>query len=87
MIPTYYEYVLKQKAARDEESIEMIDFVMSTRLFDFGMVYDNFKGLAFWVQRIVATGSADYSSYYASNYATAIAWYNQIFEAFDNYGK
>ncbi len=87
VVPAYYEYVLKQKAARDEETIEMIDFVMSTRLLDFGLIYDNQKGFAFWLQKIVSTGSADYASYYAANSASAINYYKTILEAFENYKK
>ncbi len=87
VVPAYYEYVLKKKAARDEESIEMIDFVMSTRLLDFGLIYDNQKGFAFWLQNIVKSGSADYASYYATNSASAINFYKTILEAFENYGK
>ena len=49
LIPTYYDTVLSQKFARDEDSIEMLDIIFETRvtdigtLFDFGGVYNRLK--------------------------------------------
>lgn len=36
VIPIYYETVLKNKYARDEKSIEMLDIIYSNRICDFG---------------------------------------------------
>ena len=34
VVPAYYELMLKTKFARDEESEEMIDYIVSQRVFD-----------------------------------------------------
>lgn len=36
VIPAYYENVLSQKALRDEDSVEMMDLIRSTRIIDLG---------------------------------------------------
>lgn len=37
--PAYYDKSLKGKYARDEESVEMLDIIFSTRIYDFGWYY------------------------------------------------
>jgi len=37
--PAYYDVTLKGKHARDEESVEMLDIILSTRIYDFGWYY------------------------------------------------
>ena len=39
LLPAYYDINLKTKFARDEESREMIDIILSNRLYDLGDVY------------------------------------------------
>ncbi len=36
VVPAYYEMAIKGKATRDEESIEMLDLIVSTRVIDIG---------------------------------------------------
>ena len=40
MIPAYYDTVLSQKFARDEDSIEMLDIIFDTRVSDLGILFD-----------------------------------------------
>ena len=37
--PAYYDISLKGKHARDEESVEMLDIILTTRIYDFGWYY------------------------------------------------
>ena len=36
VIPTYYETALKAKFTRDEKSVQILDMIMSSRVYDFG---------------------------------------------------
>ncbi|MBQ8509561.1 MAG: hypothetical protein IJ493_06595 [Clostridia bacterium] len=87
VIPIYYEIALKQKGARDDESIAMIDYVMSKRVYDFGYIYDNWKGFGFVIETLVQKGEATFASYYASNIEAVKAHYESVFETFDNYDQ
>ena len=83
MIPIYYETVLKTKGARDEESIEMIDFIISKRVFDFGFVFDGWKGFGFVVNYCVMANDPNFASYYAKNINRVTAHYNEILACFE----
>ncbi|MBE6724333.1 MAG: hypothetical protein E7576_03895 [Ruminococcaceae bacterium] len=39
VMPAYYEITLQRKAARDEESGQMLDIIFSTRAYDLGWIY------------------------------------------------
>lgn len=87
VIPVYYEIALKEKGARDEESIEMIDFIMSKRVYDFGYVYDNWKGFGFCIESLVKNGDPNFASYYASHINSVEKAYSDMLAAFENYGN
>ena len=38
--PAYFEYTLKRKRARDDESLDMLELIASGRVFDVGLVYN-----------------------------------------------
>ena len=38
--PAYFEYTLNRKRARDNESLDMLEIITSSRIFDVGLVYD-----------------------------------------------
>ena len=40
LIPAYYDTVLSQKFARDEDSVEMLDIIFETRVSDLGCLYN-----------------------------------------------
>ena len=83
VIPIYYETVLKTKGARDKESIEMIDFIISKRVFDFGFVFDGWKGFGFVVNYCVMANDPNFASYYAKNINRVTAHYNEILACFE----
>ena len=84
VIPVYYEIALKEKGARDEESIEMIDFIMSKRVYDFGYVYDNWKGFGFCIESLVQNGDPNFASYHAANINSVEKAYSDMLAAFEN---
>jgi hypothetical protein len=85
VFPAYYETALKVKYAYDAESVEMLDMIVNSRVFDFGYVYDNWKGVSFFLQRIIGTEkSKDFESYYAVNSAASIDAYNKLIKYFDS---
>lgn len=43
--PAYFEYTLNRKRARDDESLDMLEIITSSRIFDVGLVY-NWGGIA-----------------------------------------
>lgn len=40
LTPAYYDQTLIGKSVRDEESVEMLDIIFATRVFDIGIYYD-----------------------------------------------
>lgn len=40
LLPAYYDITLKGKASRDEESLEMLDLIFASTMFDLGNMYD-----------------------------------------------
>ena len=82
--PAYYETALKTKYTYDDESVKMLDMIVNSRVFDFGFVYDAWKGLSFYYERLLYTEkSKDFASYYAKNSAAAIQYYDELLEYFE----
>ncbi|MCL2518130.1 MAG: hypothetical protein FWF15_06155, partial [Oscillospiraceae bacterium] len=83
VMPKYYDVALKVKGARDEESIAMIDLIMAGRVFDFGYIYDNWKGMTFAFEVIIRNGKTSFETYYAANETKVLAHYNSVLEYFE----
>jgi len=83
VVPAFYDIALKVKGARDAESVAMIDMIVDGRWFDIGYVYDAFKGMSFYAQRMVRTDNPNFESYYAANSASSIAHYDQVIAFFE----
>lgn len=84
VIPVYYDKALKEKGTRDEESKEMIDFVISKRVFDFGYVFDGWKGYGFKLEEMVKAKNTNFASMYASTAKAVGKYYGSIIEIFKN---
>lgn len=85
--PAYYDVALKVKAVRDEESIEMLDLVVGSCVYDFGYVYDFWKGCSFFLQTLVKDNNTNFESYWASKETAVMAHYDKVIQAFMEYGK
>ena len=84
VVPAYYDVALKFKGTRDERSIEMLDNIVQSRVFDFGYVYGGW-GCVFWIQYMMEQKSKDITSYYEKNFASYEKTMEKVFKAFDEY--
>ena len=80
VIPEYYEKALKVKYSRDNESVEVLDMLLNARTFDFGYIFDGWKGYAFLLQKCTETGKADMESRIASTKNQAEKHYTEIID-------
>ena len=84
VFPAYYEVALKVKYAHDDESVQMLDKIVNSRVFDFGYVYGGWSGVAFMFQGIVGENkSKDFASYYASKGPAAEKYYQDVIDYFN----
>ena len=83
--PAYYDVALKVKATRDNESVEMLDLIMDSRIFDFGYVYDGWGGPSFLLADFVANKNTDFESTYASKEKAIMSQYDKVIDFFENY--
>ncbi len=81
--PTLYETALKTRYLRDSESKEIMDLIINGTVFDFGTVYDNFKGFAFTLQFMMEDRNNNFRSYYATRQVNAKAQIKKTIKAFD----
>jgi len=86
LVPAYYDVALKVKSTRDEQSIAMMDLIVNARVFDFGYVYDAWKGASFILMDLVANNKRDFASYYAKKEKSVTKYYNKVIEYFETYG-
>ncbi len=87
VIPVYYDTALKLKGTRDEKSIEMLDSILASRVFDFGYIYDAWSGAAFIMQDVFARKDPNFSSFWASKEKAIMSHYNKIIEYFENFNN
>lgn len=64
--PAYYDISLKGKHARDEESVEMLDIILSTRIYDFGWYYQ-FGSYNNHIMDLFRNYNSDFTSMYDKN--------------------
>ena len=81
--PTLYEIALKTRYLRDSESKEIMDIIIEGTTFDYGSVYDNWKGFAFMLERMMAAGNSNFESYYNKQFKSARLHYKTIVKAMD----
>ena len=65
----YYETMLKKKAARDEETVEMLDIILAGKSVDVGVLNENAWGtvISGYFNSIRASGTEQLASVTASN--------------------
>ncbi len=81
--PTIYEIALKTRYLRDSESKEVMDIIIDNTVFDFGSVYDNWKGFAFMLERMMMNRNPNFESYYKTQYSSARIHYKSLVKAMD----
>lgn len=82
ILPAYYDVALKQRYASSPEDAEMIELCVASRVFDLGYVYDNWKGVSFYMQTLIPTGNKDIASHYAKNQKAATKYYEKVTKMF-----
>ena len=85
VVPVYYETALKDKYARDKETLEMIDLVMQGRVVDMGFIYDGFVGAGYIPARLLQENNTNIESYIKKNEKTMNKRYDMIIEYFTTY--
>jgi len=66
LLPAYYEINLKTKFARDEESREMIDIILTNRLYDLGEIY-NWGNVGVFFEDISRGKGSSLAAYWEKN--------------------
>lgn len=87
VVPAYYDTALKVKGTRDEVSVEILDMIVGSRVFDFGFIYDNWKGASFLLQDLVLKNNSDFQSVYASKENAVNKYYESVMAAMEDYIK
>ncbi len=85
LVPAYYDKALKVKGARDAESIEMLDLLVNSRVFDFGYVYDGWQGCSFFMQQMFGKGTKNFESYWQQREKAVMKHYDDVVAYFENY--
>ncbi len=80
VVPAYFDIALKNRYSRDSESAAMLDLLMSSRVFDFGYMYNT--GIAFIIQNMVSKNSSNTESAYASSIKSTETKYEEVIEAY-----
>ncbi|MBE6614868.1 MAG: hypothetical protein E7631_06155 [Ruminococcaceae bacterium] len=81
-IPAYYDVALGTKFVRDEESTEMMDLIFDSVVYDFGYIFDSWKGCTWTLPRMMGgNGSTDLASYWKGIEKTITKHYEDLYEA------
>ncbi len=83
VVPAYYELALKYKYTRDDESVEMLDTIMQSRVYDFGYIYDGWEGILLPVTQLLLTDNTNLTSWYAANESRLNSYYDRLFRLFE----
>ena len=79
--PYFSEYV-EQKGLRNEDSIEMLEIIKSSRSYDIGVVYGWISTLETALKTAIKDGSTDVTSIIATNEASITESLNKMLETF-----
>ena len=82
ILPAYYDVALKQRYASSPEDAEMIELCVASRVFDLGYVYDNWKGVSFYMESLINAGNKDITSHYQKNQKAATKYYEKVTKIF-----
>ena len=87
VVPAYYDVALKTKGTRDEESVEMLDMIVGSRVFDLGYIFTGSNGAGMIFENLLREKNPNFESYWASNESKIIANYAEVIDYFNSYGK
>lgn len=81
LTPAYFDTVLAEKVARDEDSIEMLNIIFDSRIIDLGLVY-NWGSVSDLLKNSVTNSTNTISSDFASAEPAILAAIATTYEAF-----
>ncbi len=81
---TYYEEALKQRGTRDEESFQTLDLILNSRVFDFGFVYDGWKGASTMLGGFIVNPYTEFAAVYAEKESQIMTRYEAVIEYFED---
>lgn len=84
LMPVYYEEALKLKGTRDDESLEMIDSITKSVVYDMGYIH-NGAGVANILENLVIEENPNFESYWASMSSKVTEYYDDVIEYYENY--
>jgi len=61
----------------------MLDLILDGRVYTFGYMYDNWKGMQWTITNLMSQKSKDYASYYAKQLKSAEAQLKAIMESYE----
>lgn len=80
--PAYYEISINGKFLRDEESIEMLDIILESRVFDLATMF-NWSGLGGLLEGMYRSKNKDFVSTYEKNKTAYESAINKTIDAFN----
>ena len=84
ILPIFYGVTIEQKGLRNEESIEMLDIIRSTRFFDVGDAYGWTTSIQDSIRRALDVGNDNIASIIASNKDAVNAAIEATMDLFNN---
>ncbi len=83
IIPDYYDVTLGTKYARDEDSREMMDILFDSIIYDFGYIFDEWKGCTWTLPNLMAEKSTDLASYWKKKEKVIKKHYEALYKAIE----
>ena len=84
VVPAVYDIVLQNKYARDESSAHMLDLILDGRVYTFGYIFDDYKGMQWTIREMLQNKKEDYASYYASKLGSAEKQLQKIIDSYES---
>lgn len=81
VIPAYYDVTLGTKLARDAETVEMMDILFDGVVYDFGYIFDNWKGCTWTACNMLKNKQTDVASYWKSIEKKVTSHYEKLYKA------
>ncbi|MBQ8641496.1 MAG: hypothetical protein IJ480_04700 [Clostridia bacterium] len=82
VIPAYYDVALKTRDSRDEDSAEMLDIILSNRVFDLGYYNTDFGGAYNSHFSELARNRTEFSSWYDSKLKSSQAGKEKVIQKY-----
>lgn len=79
--PVYYDVALTSKYLRDEESVDMLGYIFDGILYDFGYIFDSWKGTTWTLPNLMTQKKTDFASYFASKEKGVLKHYEELYNS------